>query len=113
MIYPDSRERRPVTRLQKESYTRILEASVNLATQQAHIEYLPGLIHCQGLVRAVEEAGYQAREALAPTETTIDRADKGWAKEYRTLLYTCWFTDMVSLPIIVFSYPQEEDYTNE
>jgi P-type Cu+ transporter len=63
----------------------VLNATVNLATQQAHIDYLPGLVDRQGLVHAVEEAGYKAREVLAPTETTIDRANQNRVKEYSTL----------------------------
>jgi len=84
----------------------VLNASVNTATQQAHIEYLPGLIDRKGLVRAVEEAGYQAREASAPTQTTMDRADQDRAHEYKTLLRKFWFAAIISLPVIVFSYPE-------
>ena len=44
----------------------VLEATVNLATQQAHIEYVPGLIERKGLAHAVEAAGYQVRENRLP-----------------------------------------------
>src|SRR5512135_1555357 len=39
----------------------VLTATVNLATQQAHIEYVPGLIDRKGLARAIEQAGYRVR----------------------------------------------------
>ena len=84
----------------------VLKASVNLATQQAHIEYVPGLIDRKGLSQAVKDAGYQAREESAPGGTMIDRADQDRAREYSTLLRKFWFAAIVSLPVIVFSYPQ-------
>ncbi len=36
----------------------VYDATVNLATQQAHVEYLPGLIDRKGLAHTVLEAGY-------------------------------------------------------
>src|SRR6266487_632218 len=84
----------------------VLEATVNLATQQAHIEYMPGLIDRKGLAYAVEAAGYQVREESAPTETALDRADQDRAHEYTTLIRKFWFAAIVSLPVIIFSYPQ-------
>jgi P-type Cu+ transporter len=84
----------------------VLGATVNLATQQAHIEYMPGLIDRKGLAHAVESAGYQVREESAPTETALDRADQDRAREYGTLMRKFWFAAIVSLPVIIFSYPQ-------
>jgi Cu+-exporting ATPase len=84
----------------------VLTATVNLATQQAHIEYLPGLLDRQGVAHAIEESGYTVREATAPPETTIDRAEQDRATEYRTLLRKFWFAAIISLPVIVFSYPE-------
>ncbi|HEX9132992.1 MAG TPA: heavy metal translocating P-type ATPase [Ktedonobacteraceae bacterium] len=84
----------------------VLKATVNPATQQAHIEYMPGLIDRKGLAQAVEAAGYQVREESAPTETALDRADQDRAHEYTTLIRKFWFAAIVSLPVIIFSYPQ-------
>jgi len=84
----------------------VLNATVNLATQQAHIEYLPGLIDRKAVAHAIEESGYKVRETTAPAETTIDRAEQDRAKEYRTLLRKFWFAAIISLPVIVFSYPE-------
>ena len=84
----------------------VLKATVNPATQQAHIEYLEGQVDRGRLVRAIEQAGYQVRAESAPTETAIDRAERDRAREYRTLLRKFWFAASISLPVIVFSYPQ-------
>jgi Cu+-exporting ATPase len=86
----------------------VLSATVNLATQQAHIEYLPGLLDRKKLGQAVKEAGYQVRaqDAAATTSTTLDRAEQDRAHEYQTLLRKFWFAAIVSLPVIIFSYPE-------
>jgi Cu+-exporting ATPase len=67
---------------------------------------MPGLIDRKGLAHAVEAAGYQVREESAPTETVLDRADQDRAHEYTTLIRKFWFAAIVSLPVIILSYPQ-------
>jgi Cu+-exporting ATPase len=84
----------------------VLAASVNLAIQQVHIEYVPGLVDRKGLARAIEQAGYQVRAESAATETTLDRTEQDQAREFRTLLHKFWFAALISLPVLVFSYPQ-------
>jgi len=84
----------------------VLAATVNPATQQAHIVYMPGLIDRQRLIHAAEGAGYQVHETSALTEATVDRAEQDRAREYGRLLRKFWFAAIVSLPVIIFSYPQ-------
>ncbi len=84
----------------------VLAASVNPATQQAHIEYVSGLVDRQGLARVIEQAGYRVRAESAPAETALDRADLDRAHEYKTLLRKFWFAALISLPVIILSYPQ-------
>ncbi len=84
----------------------VLSATVNPATQQAHIAYMEGQVDRGGLVRAIEEAGYRVRAESAPTEMAIDRAEQDRAREYRTLVRKFWFAASISLPVIIFSYPQ-------
>jgi P-type Cu+ transporter len=85
----------------------VLSATVNLATQQATILYLPGLIDRKGVVHAILASGYQVRETEGgtPAQTTMDRAEQDQAQEYRTLLHKFWFAAIISLPVIIFSYP--------
>jgi len=84
----------------------VVAASVNPATQQAHVVYLPGLVDRGGLTRAIEGAGYNVRGEAAPAETSIDRAEQDRACEYRMLLRKFWFAAAISVPVIIFSYPQ-------
>jgi Cu+-exporting ATPase len=84
----------------------VLSATVNPATQQAHVVYLPGLVDPLGLTHAIEVAGYQVRGETSPTQTAIDRTEADRAREYRTLLHKFWFAAIISIPVIIFSYPQ-------
>ena len=84
----------------------VLSATVNPATQQAHVVYLPGLVDRAGITRAIEAAGYRVRGESAPAETAIDRTEAERAREYGTLLRKFWFAAIISIPVLVFSYPQ-------
>lgn len=84
----------------------VLEASVNPATSQASLVSLPGQVDHSRLVRAIEEAGYQAQILTAPAETAMDRAEEDRRREYTTLLRKFWFAALISLPVLLLSYPQ-------
>lgn len=83
----------------------VLSAGVNLATGQARVEYLPGLVDLAGLTAAIEAAGYTAGQAPAASEAGIDREEQTQAREYRDLMRKFWFATIISVPVIVFSYP--------
>ena len=83
----------------------VLAATVNSATEQARVTYVPREVRLAGLSRAIEGAGYRARPS-APSETALDREERDREREYRTLLGKFWFAAAVSLPVIVLSYPQ-------
>lgn len=86
----------------------VLDATVNLATEEARIEYQPGLVNLASLTRAIQDAGYQVRETapVSASETTLDREEADRAQEYRTLLRKFWFAVAISIPVLIFSYPQ-------
>jgi Cu+-exporting ATPase len=84
----------------------VLTASVNPATTRVRIEYVPELVELAGLTRAIEDVGYEARPAPAASETGMDRAAQERAREYTTLVRKFWFAAIVSIPVILLSYPQ-------
>ncbi len=84
----------------------VLEAGVNLATEQAHVQYQPGLVDLPGLIRVVTESGYRVRETVPSGAPALDREDLDRAHEYRTLLRKFWFAIVISVPVLLFSYPQ-------
>jgi len=84
----------------------VLGASVNPALAVADVVYEPRVVDFDGLKRAIEASGYEAAEAPAPTETGMDKQEQERQQEYRTLLRKFWFAAVVSVPVVVFSYPQ-------
>jgi P-type Cu+ transporter len=83
----------------------VLTADVNLATELARIEYVPGMVDVTGLHRAVEAGGYRVRDAASPTESAVDREEQEREREYRTLMRKWWFAAIVSIPVMILSYP--------
>ncbi len=83
----------------------VLEASVNPALAEASVLYEPRVIDFEGLRRAIEASGYEAREAPAATETGVDKQEQERQQEYRTLMRKFWFAAVISLPVMGFSYP--------
>jgi Cu+-exporting ATPase len=84
----------------------VVSATVNPATAQAWVEYMPGLVDTAGIARAIEGAGYRVGDAAAPAETAITREEQERAREYQTLVRKFWLAAVISVPVIVFSYPQ-------
>jgi Cu+-exporting ATPase len=83
----------------------VLDANVNLATEQARIVYQPGLVDLAGLTSVIEDAGYQVRVTVsAAAESALDREEADRANEYRTLLRKFWFAIAISAPVLLFSY---------
>ncbi len=83
----------------------VLEASVNPALAEASVLYEPRVIDFEGLKRAIEASGYEAREASTATETGVDKQEQERQEEYRTLMRKFWFAAVISLPVMGFSYP--------
>lgn len=87
----------------------VIDATVNPATEQAHIQYQPGLVDLAGLTRTIEDAGYQVRAPKSPSpqeESPLDREEFDREQEYHTLLRKFWFAVAISAPVLLFSYPQ-------
>jgi len=63
----------------------VLSASVNLASERATVEYVPGAAALADLKQAVIDAGYQVREMADETDTTQDRERAARRHEYEDL----------------------------
>ncbi len=64
----------------------VVEAEVNLATAQARVAYMPGVVERSDLVAAVERAGYSAAPLLEADEDPLDRQRRRQAAEEATYL---------------------------
>jgi Cu+-exporting ATPase len=80
----------------------VLDASVNLAREQATVEFIPGVATPEALRRAVRDAGY---EPLAAEEGAVDRETERREREQRALRLRLVGAALLSLPILWGSLP--------
>lgn len=80
----------------------VLQASVNLATEQASVEYIPGVATSEALRRAIRDAGY---EPLAVEEGTVDREAERRVQELASLRTRLVGAALLSIPILWGSLP--------
>ncbi len=83
----------------------VVEAAVNLIGEDVTVSYLPLTTDVAGLEDAVRRAGYTPRQAPAAGEDAIERQDRDREREYRMLMRKFWFAAVISLPVVVLSYP--------
>ena len=82
----------------------VLSATVNIATQEASVDYLPQKATLAQLNVAIESWGYKPRPAL--TNAPVDKQEEAHAREYSRLMRMFWFAAVVSVPVLLFAYPQ-------
>ncbi|WP_029419969.1 heavy metal translocating P-type ATPase [Alicyclobacillus macrosporangiidus] len=71
---------------------------VNLASERAHVTYVPGVIDEHDLIRAIEKAGYGATLAAE----AADRADEQRKTQaYRRDLAKFWFSAILTFPLVL------------
>jgi cation transport ATPase len=75
----------------------VTEATVNLATERAHVA---GLADAAALIRAIEGVGYDARMAVSALGATDAMANRKAAEE-TTLKRVLWIAAALSLPVFV------------
>ncbi|MDI6771503.1 MAG: heavy metal translocating P-type ATPase [bacterium] len=80
----------------------VLDASVNLAREQATVAFIPGVATPEALRRAVRDAGY---EPLAAEEGAVDREAERREREQRALRIRLVGAALLSLPILWGSLP--------
>jgi P-type Cu+ transporter len=82
----------------------VLDANVNVGTQEATVAYLPQQTTMARLSAAIEAWGYKARPA--GSETPVDQQEAAHAREYRRLMKRFWFAAIVSVPVMLTAYYQ-------
>ncbi len=80
----------------------VLRATVNVATQQAEVEYLPGMATLADLRRAVESTGYRTVERAAAEPEDAERAAR--LAEYRDLRKRFVFAGILAIAVLVLSF---------
>ena len=74
-----------------------VEATVNLATEKAHVRYVPGLVDAGRLIETVVKAGYTATVSGDETRAT-EKARK--LAVYRNELTRFWISAALTLPLV-------------
>jgi P-type Cu+ transporter len=82
----------------------VLNASVNLATQEATVDYLPEQTSLDQLNAAIESWGYKTRPAVS--EEPVDQQQAAHEKEYGRLMRRFWFAAIISIPVLITAYPK-------
>jgi|LDZU01.1.fsa_nt_gi Cu+-exporting ATPase len=81
----------------------VLNASVNLATQEATVDYLPEKTTLTQLNTAIESWGYKTRPPQS--EEPVDQQQASHEKEYQRLMKRFWFAAIISIPVLITAYP--------
>ncbi|MCL5612232.1 MAG: heavy metal translocating P-type ATPase [Chloroflexi bacterium] len=82
----------------------VLNATVNTATQEATVDYLPQSTTLSQLNAAIETWGYKPRPATS--DAPVDKQEEAHAREYRRLMNKFWFAVAVALPVMATAYYQ-------
>jgi len=82
----------------------VSSATVNLLGGSARVAYRPELASVEALREAVRSSGYEAGEA-APAGVAAAAPEAEAEREYRTLMRKFWFAAIVSIPVMLLSYP--------
>jgi Cu+-exporting ATPase len=82
----------------------VLNASVNIATQEATVDYLPQNTTLSQLNAAIETWGYKPRASTS--DAPVDKQEEAHAREYRKLMNKFWFAAAVAVPVMATAYYQ-------
>lgn len=89
----------------------VVGASVNVATQEATIEYLPEHTKLTELNSAIESWGYKTRPATS--EEPLDKQQAAHEKEYVRLMNRFWFAAIISIPVLATAYSKYVPYVRD
>ncbi len=88
----------------------VISAHASLGTNAVDVEYQPGAVDLLDLRRAILSAGHivaepQPAQIKAALEDDADPEEAARQDEYRTLMRKFWFAAVVSVPAVLFMYP--------
>ncbi len=83
----------------------VTSASVNFATASADVVYKPTEISLDALSAAIADSGYEAVDPTPATDEGVNREQEEREREYRTLMGKFWLAAVVSVPNVLFMYP--------
>ncbi|EIJ41989.1 copper/silver-translocating P-type ATPase [Beggiatoa alba B18LD] len=85
----------------------VVSANVNLLAGEAEISYLPQQINIESLRQTVQSRGYDAKVLQAESQATRSEQQlQENVREYQILMRKFWFSALISLPVMLLSYPE-------
>jgi Cu+-exporting ATPase len=83
----------------------VLDAEVSLATEGAHLRFVPGIMGLEGLKEVLEGAGYSLREDHGEGfEEALRKREEEREGEYRDLLRRFWVGAALGLPVAIIGH---------
>nr|WP_067620417.1 heavy metal translocating P-type ATPase [Alicyclobacillus acidiphilus] len=76
----------------------VKSVNVNLASEKAHISFVPGVIQESDLIRAIEKAGYGAKLA---SETGAEEEKRRKRQEYKREVIKFWVSAVITAPLVI------------
>ncbi|HHM06304.1 MAG TPA: copper-translocating P-type ATPase [Gammaproteobacteria bacterium] len=84
----------------------VLDAAVNFSTETAELRLDPHKGSLGAVQRAVAEAGYEAVVPATAPAAAAEQREQERQQDYRELMRKFWFAAAISVPVMVFSYPE-------
>jgi len=86
----------------------VKDASFNLGTMEVRVDYLPGATDPQAIKAAIEELGYNVRDASRDGSLVTDDSgdgaeDRARREEYENLRKKFWIAAILSLPVLIIA----------
>ncbi len=86
----------------------VVEASVNLATERATVEYIPGVATVADMIQAIENAGYGVVQAAADTEKSLEDVEaQARQAEIADQTRKFWVGVLFALPLFLVSMARD------
>lgn len=82
----------------------VLSATANLASEEAYVEYVPGVTRIADLHEAIREAGYEPADAIEE-EDPEQRERITRVREYRSLQRKFWGSMIIGIVAMIASMP--------
>jgi Cu+-exporting ATPase len=104
----------------------VLSASIDLGTESALVKYIPSEVDLPAIKNIIERLGYETFEASRLPDTSeekqitndnaasqskskkkepVDENQLAREKEYKSLMWKFIFSAVISIPVMIFSYP--------
>ncbi len=81
----------------------VLSAEVNFATEQASVEYIPGLVGIRDFKRVIRDAGYDIVE-VREGEDIVEKEKREREEEFRRLRVKLIAGTLLTIPILVLAF---------